>query len=92
MDGSYSDSASVRLPEQTGSYYVIVKTDAADTPGAVVEGVEGNNLTVAPIAVNPAYGATVSTPVTVAGAGTPIPLSGLATSTPSIIRRPNCAS
>lgn len=66
------------LPHETGDYWIFV---VADSGNAVNETLENNNTAVSasPIHVLPAYSATVATDVTVAPAGTPIPLHGHAT-------------
>lgn len=66
-----------RLPSETGEWRVIAVADAS---GAVEEVLESNNLAFAGnlLRVDPAYTATVSTPIDVAPAGTPIPLTGRA--------------
>jgi len=67
-----------RLPQRPGDYWLVVRTDADDR---VAELVEENNMTLArqPIRVDAAYRATVETDVTVAPAGTVVPLRGGAT-------------
>ncbi|MGE0377399.1 MAG: SdrD B-like domain-containing protein, partial [Planctomycetaceae bacterium] len=76
VGGSYNRSLMVTLPELAGTFYLFVITDAAEFIG---EGSETNNVRVSgPIDVQPAYRATVSTPVTLAPANTPVPLTGSA--------------
>ena len=67
-------------PSSTGTYYVVAETDVN---AAIVEASTANNTTVAaqPLQVLPAYTANVSSKVSVAVAGTPIPLAGTATLT-----------
>ena len=76
----YQANATVTLPSTPGRYWAVVHTDAQNT---VTEGSETNNLLVAaqPIDVGPAYTATVSTTVTLAASGTPVPIQGVATLT-----------
>ncbi len=68
----------LRLPRQTGDYWIVVTTDSND---AVAEGLEDNNARIStqPIRVEKTYAATVETDVTVAVAGTAVPLRGRAT-------------
>ncbi|MCP5528775.1 MAG: hypothetical protein H7A47_18440, partial [Verrucomicrobiales bacterium] len=64
------------LPRSTGQFWLVVKTDE---DGVIGELLENNNAAVsAPIQVNAAYAATVSTDVETALAGTPVPLRGRA--------------
>ncbi len=68
----------LRLPQAAGDYWVVVETDAGEV---VPEILENNNLAISasPIHVAAAYGAVVSTSLTTAPAGTPVPLTGHAT-------------
>lgn len=68
-------SLSVAMPQQPGSWWIIVAIDSANT---VFEAEEGNNVAVSamPIDVQAAYGASVSAEIDAAPSGTPIPLSG----------------
>jgi hypothetical protein len=68
-------TVNIRLPANPGSFYVVVQADAT---GAMTEALENNNLLVSATTVTtaPAYSATVSTDVTTALAGTPVPLRG----------------
>jgi hypothetical protein len=69
---------SVRAPRETGTYYILAVTDAANT---VAELLETNNSSVVahPVVVSAAYSAVVQTSVTQVPAATPIPLTGSAT-------------
>ncbi|TWU48574.1 hypothetical protein Poly51_44740 [Rubripirellula tenax] len=77
---SYDRTAPVRLPSQSGDYWIVVQTDIADVVG---EGLETNNATItaSPISVEAAYTATVSTDVEMAPADTSVLLTGTATNT-----------
>ncbi|HKQ38257.1 MAG TPA: CARDB domain-containing protein, partial [Verrucomicrobiae bacterium] len=71
---TYTHSRSFLLPSDPGSYWILVRADAHND---LTEGSERNNVLLsAPIDVQPAYRATVSTTVDSAISGTPIPLSG----------------
>ena len=75
-------SAPVLLPTTPGAYYTIVVVDATD----VLPDLDQDNnqaVSAATVNVEPTYGVTVSTPTTIAPAGTPIQLSGTATLTGS---------
>ena len=76
--GQIAQTFQLRLPQAAGYYWVVIETDAADV---VPEIRENNNLVIssAPVHVAAAYGATVSTTLTTAPAGTPVPLVGHAT-------------
>ena len=73
----FEQTVNIHLPDATGNYWVIVTTDANND---VVELLENNNTRVStdPVAVGPAYTATVQTDVTTALAGTAVPLHGSA--------------
>lgn len=72
----FEQSLQGRFPQNSGRYYIVVQTDA---DGRNAETLEDNNLLVsAPIQVVAPWTATVQTPVTVAPAGTPIPMTGQA--------------
>jgi len=71
---SYTVARSFPLPSNPGTYWVVVH---ADEDGNVVEGAKWNNTAIsAPIVVQPPYHATVSTSISSAVTGTPIPLTG----------------
>ncbi len=74
----FEQTVNIRLPDQTGNYWIVVTTDANND---VAELLENNNTRIGsdPIVVGPAYTATVQTDVTTALAGTAIPLHGSAT-------------
>ena len=73
----FGQTIPVRLPRESGNYWVVVQADSTD---AIVETIEDNNSTVSsdPIRVVPAYTAVVSTPVDKALAGSPVPMTGSA--------------
>jgi hypothetical protein len=75
---SYSRSLSFFAPEETGAYWIIVKSNSGNQ---LVEAEVGNGTaaSVQSMQVLPSYTATVAAGVSVAAAGTPIPLSGTAT-------------
>lgn len=92
---SYSQGASIQLPETTGQYHLIIVTD---TFNAVEEGSERNNLgvSVVPITVSAPLVATVSTPVEQLPTGhvanaVVVPLSGTLTDVVSGQPVPNTA-
>jgi len=68
----------IRVPAEPEEYWIVT---VADATGLIAEGLEDNNsaITVTPLRIDAAYTATVQTPVTVAPAGTAMPLSGSAT-------------
>lgn len=70
-------SATFRLPNVPGNYWIVVQADGSNS---VSEVSEGNNFAVSatPIQVNPAYTATVAASPHTALIGTPINLSGVA--------------
>ncbi|MBK9137279.1 MAG: Ig-like domain-containing protein [Verrucomicrobia bacterium] len=74
----FEQTLPVRMPRDSGSYWLIVQTDPDNR---VAEGLEDNNTAISRTAlqVGPAYRATVETDVTTALAGTPVPLRGRAT-------------
>ncbi|KAB2654424.1 MAG: hypothetical protein DVB31_16735, partial [Verrucomicrobia bacterium] len=74
----FEQTVNIRLPDQTGNYWIVVTTDANND---VAELLENNNTRIGndPVVVGPAYTATVETDVTTALAGTAIPLHGSAT-------------
>lgn len=81
-DGTYTQSASIQLPEETGEYHIIVLTDAL---GSLAEGSERNNVSAAAatLMVRAPLTATVQTAVTrlaVSGEAnaTVVPLTGTA--------------
>ncbi len=76
----YLANASVVVPTTPGRYWAVISADARNN---VAEGSETNNLLVStqPIDVGPAYNVTVSTTVTLAASGTPVPLTGQALKT-----------
>jgi len=78
--GHFDQTFSLRLPRVTGDYWIVVTTDSQDT---IAEALESNNsaLSPTPIHVEKAYGATVETEISVAPAGSPVPLRGQATLT-----------
>ena len=71
-------SLPVRLPEQAGRYWIVVRGDAG---GTVLESDETNNVAIStdPIEVSLAYAAEVHADIETATAGTPVTLSGTAT-------------
>jgi hypothetical protein len=75
---TYERSATYFAPDQTGSYWIVVQTNSGLT---LDEALLTNDSAVSPQAmqVQPSYTATVQAGVSVAAAGTPIPLSGTAT-------------
>jgi subtilisin family serine protease len=75
VGASYSNQASLTLPDYPGSYWIVVTTDAT---GSIDESAYTNNTlaTAQPIQVNPAYRATVAADVHMASAGSLIPLHG----------------
>jgi CARDB/Domain of unknown function DUF11 len=76
--GSFEQTVNAHLPAAPGNYWFIV---VADVNGDVNELSKANNTLVSPspVAVGPAYSATVATDVITALAGTDVPLYGLAT-------------
>ncbi|HOK77001.1 MAG TPA: CARDB domain-containing protein, partial [Verrucomicrobiota bacterium] len=76
----FGQTIPVRLPQESGNYWVVVQTDSTDV---IVETLEDNNSTVSPdpIRVVPAYTAVVSTSVDKALAGSPVPMTGKAIQT-----------
>ncbi|MCX6902526.1 MAG: hypothetical protein NTW03_03430, partial [Verrucomicrobia bacterium] len=75
-------------PSAAGRYWVVIVADATNQ---VLEGLENNNTFVSalPINVTAAYTATVQTDVTIAPAGTAVPMSGSAVSTDTGLPAPN---
>lgn len=75
--GSYFErTESFFTPRTAGNFRVLVEVDAE---GGIAETLETNNVGASPpFQIRAAYSATVSTPVTIAPSGTPIPLSGKA--------------
>lgn len=82
VGATYERSALILLPQTPATYYLMVVTDSAFN---VNEGSENNNTMVSDsgLTIAPAYRATVSTDVTLAPQGTPIPLTGRAIKTGS---------
>jgi subtilase family serine protease len=78
VDGWIERTVTVRLPLQTGDYWVLVEVDPDNT---LAENNEANNVGVsaARVHVEAAYGATVQTAVTLQTTTAPVPLSGSAT-------------
>ncbi len=73
----FEQSVAIRMPLVPGDYWVVAATDVN---GAITETLENNNVRISsvPIQVRPAYTATVSTDISTALAGTPIPMRGTA--------------
>jgi hypothetical protein len=78
----FGQSRQIRLPLQPGDYWVIATTDVAAQIDEIRED-NNNTLSPAPIRVSPAYEAIVVTDLEIAPAGTPVPLRGNATLTPT---------
>jgi hypothetical protein len=74
---SYNRTVGVRMPNQPGSYWLVLQADVANT---VDELLESNNsrITALPIVVSSAYTATVWTAVETAPANTPVLIQGTA--------------
>ena len=81
----YEQSVSVRLPQASGDYWIVVQTDVNNE---ILELLKDNNTLVSatPIHVHAAYEASVAAGLVTAPAGTRVPMSGFAlvpgTSTP----------
>lgn len=74
VNGSYNRNLSLALPNTAGTFYVLVETDAANS---IDEGSETNNVRASQaLEIQPTYRAVVETPLTVAPAGTSVPLAG----------------
>ncbi len=78
VGGAHHHSGLFRAPRDSGDYWIVVTADDTNT---VEELVETNNIAVstAPLHLNAAYSATVSTVTTLAPAGTPVVFTGSAT-------------
>ncbi len=74
----FSQTLPVLAPSTAGKYWIVVSTDVGDV---IPEVLENNNTTVsiAPVTVTAAYGATIHADLHNAVAGTPVPMHGHAT-------------
>ncbi len=79
---AFDQTVTIRLPQASGDYWIVAQTDVDN---AIAETLEGNNAGISstPLRVQSAYNAVVQTDLTTALAGTPVPLTGLATGAPA---------
>ena len=77
VGASYTASATFTVPGSVGTYYLSVATNSGATP--IQEITVSNDKLVSSMAVNSAYGSTLTAGVGQAAAGTAVPLSGVAT-------------
>ncbi|MDB6030291.1 MAG: hypothetical protein JWM16_629, partial [Verrucomicrobiales bacterium] len=77
LNSSYTGTGSVRLPDNPGTFYVMIYTDEV---GAVDETTRQNNVLIhsTPLTISPDYRATIQAGVHTGNAGTPILLTGRA--------------
>lgn len=76
VNGTYNRTLNLALPNTAGTFYILVETDSANS---IDEGSETNNVRSSQaLEIQPTYRAVVETSLTIAPAGTPVPLTGRA--------------